>query len=261
VELLPLPYAEAPATTARPRLADRRAVGFPRPARIDRPPYGLVMFGHIGSNRGLEHLIEALGQFPARDRFHLDVYGTVVERAKINGLIDAARLGGTVHLHGHVAEPVLESALASADLAVNLRFPSVGEASHSQLRIWSHSLPSIVTRTGWYAGLPDDTVLKIRPGHEVAEVLAHLRGFLRDPAPVRRMGEVGRRRLLERHDPRAYVAEVVRFAGEMAARRGPVAGAALAGRVRDTLKAWADDDTLTEHTLGVVDRTIQRLVA
>ena len=50
-----------------------------------------------------------------------------------------------VTFHGYVSEAELEAALDDADLAVNLRYPTMGEASGSQLRIWDHALPSLVT--------------------------------------------------------------------------------------------------------------------
>jgi glycosyltransferase involved in cell wall biosynthesis len=250
---LPLPYAQ--------RSPAGRSPGPPRPDRIDQAPYALVMFGHIYNNRGLEELFQVMGQVPVRDRFHLDVYGTVVERDRMAALIEQARLGGGVRLHGHVPERVLEAALAAADLAVNLRFPSMGEASHSQLRIWSHGLPSIVTRTGWYAGLPDEAVLKVRPGQEVAEVHAHLRAFLRDPAPIRRMGERGRQLLLARHDPRSYVAALVEYAGRLCGRRATWAGQGLTLRAGETLKLWVADPTAAGEKLAVITETVTRMVA
>lgn len=54
--------------------------------------------------------------------------------------------------------------LAHSDMALNIRYPSMEEASFSQLRIWEHALPAIVTRVGWYATLPEDVVFFVRPG-------------------------------------------------------------------------------------------------
>ena len=36
------------------------------------------------------------------------------------------------------------------ELLINLRYPTMGEASLSQLRIWRHALPSMVTQVGWH---------------------------------------------------------------------------------------------------------------
>jgi hypothetical protein len=94
----------------------------------------------------------------------------------------------------------------------------VGEASHSQLRVWEHSLPSIVTRVGWYAGLPEDAVAWVRPGHEVHDLQEHWVAFLRDSGSFRRKGEFGRRYLEHHHRPQSYAHNLLQFAA--AARDG-----------------------------------------
>ncbi len=77
-----------------------------------------------------------------------------------------------VHLHGFVSEPVLDDALRQAHLVLNLRHPSMGEASGSQLRIWNAGAPSVVTREGWYAGLPEDVVYSVDTDNEIAQLQA-----------------------------------------------------------------------------------------
>src|SRR5262245_1779980 len=119
---LPLPY---PATTPAPR---------PQPESARGGPFQLVIFGHLGSNRGLPHVLDALAAFPWRDRFTLNVYGNIALRAEADEQIRRLNLGGLVRIHGSVSDTVLDAALDWADLAINLRYPSMGEASHSQLR-------------------------------------------------------------------------------------------------------------------------------
>jgi hypothetical protein len=71
----------------------------------------------------------------------------------------------------------------------------MGESSISQLQIWEHGLPSLVTAVGYYATLPEETVAFVRPSHELEDIQAHLRRFLADPAAFSRMGLAGRRYL------------------------------------------------------------------
>ena len=104
---------------------------------------------------------------------------------------------------------ILEAALASAHLAINLRFPTMGEASVSQLQIWAHALPSLVTRVGWYATLPQETVAFVRPEHEIIDIQAHLRAFVDDPRRYVQMGEDGHRFLQAYHTPGAYVQAII----------------------------------------------------
>ena len=66
----------------------------------------------------------------------------------------------------------------------------MGEASVSQLQIWDHALPSLVTKVGWYACLPAETVAFVRPDHEIIDIHAHLRAFLSEPWRYAQMGEL-----------------------------------------------------------------------
>jgi hypothetical protein len=56
----------------------------------------------------------------------------------------------------------------------------MGEASGSQLRIWDHALPSIVSKNDWYATLPSETVAFVSPDHEIEGVKYHLKYFLKN---------------------------------------------------------------------------------
>ncbi|MGI8997222.1 MAG: hypothetical protein ACR2GW_11205, partial [Pyrinomonadaceae bacterium] len=104
--------------------------------------------------------------------------------------------------------------------AINLRYPTMGEASGSQLRIWSHALPSLVSETGWLATLPAAAVAFVRPSNEVADLQAHFRDFLSDPQRFQQMGEQGRRVLLEQHAPDVYARALIECA-QMAERFRP----------------------------------------
>jgi glycosyltransferase involved in cell wall biosynthesis len=210
------------------------------PAGAVRPvapgPFRLVVFGHIGDNRCLPDLLRALAGLAERDRFVLDVYGQVAQPAPVHELIAQYALAGTVTLHNHVSDAVLDTALAAADLAVNLRYPTMGEASHSQLRIWDHALPSLVTRTGWYASLPDDAVVKVRPGSLLAEDLHQaLAAFARAPERFRLMGLRGQAWLRARHDPGRYVDELLAFARRLG---------------QDAQATWGDVVDRAEHLVA-----------
>jgi glycosyltransferase involved in cell wall biosynthesis len=192
VAYAPLPYP----ATARPLSAQRALV---------RPPYRLIVFGYLGLNRRLEAVLQALADLPCRDQFHLDIFGSLPNRDWLWGLIRALGLKNHVSLHGFVEEARLKAALETAHLAINLRFPTMGEASASQLRIWDHALPSLVSRVGWYATLPADTVAFVDPQREVRDLQQHLLAFAAHPARYAQLGENGRRLLEEQHTPKGYV--------------------------------------------------------
>ncbi len=203
------------------------------------PPYRLVVFGYLGRNRRLEALLEAWAGLAERDRFRLDICGHLWDETYVRGQIERLGLGSWVAQHGFLSDAEVEQRLSAAHLAVNLRNPSMGEASGTQLQFWDYGLPSLVTRTGWYATLPEGTVAFVDPDNEVLDIQAHLRAFLADPAAFRAMGERGRRRL-SHHDPEKYCDALVRLAGEVS-REGPrVAGLTLARRVGADCSAWLD---------------------
>jgi glycosyltransferase involved in cell wall biosynthesis len=180
----------------------------------DAPPYKLILFGYIGRNRRLDALLEALAGLPERDRFHLDIYGKILDEEKrIRSQIRRLDLKGRVTLHGFTPEAKLDAALSAARLAINLRFPTVGEASGSQLRIWAHALPSLVSQVDWYGSLPSDTVAFVRPDqNEVSDIQKHLKAFLAAPDAFKAMGQRGLKYLQERHSPDQYAQAIMEMA-------------------------------------------------
>lgn len=184
-------------------------------SRISETIHRLIVFGYLGTNRRLEVILEALASFPRRSEFCLDIYGQVWDADYIQQRIQDLELTELVQIRGFVPEEELEQALDQADLAFNLRYPTMGEASASQLRIWSHSLPSFVTPVGWYEGLSPDTVIPIRLDHELEDIHYHLQGYLDNPDPYKSIGIAGRNRLAEHHSPETCAEQLVEFAQEV----------------------------------------------
>jgi glycosyltransferase involved in cell wall biosynthesis len=211
---------------------------------LDGPPYRLIVFGYIGRNRRLEAVLNALAELPEKDRLHLDVYGNILDEEKqLRALIRSLDLKQHVTLHGFAPEAKLDEALASAHLAINLRYPTMGEASGSQLRIWAHGLPSLVSQVGWYGSLPPDAVVFVRTDdNEVADVKAHLRAFVANPAAFAKMGERGRKELEEQHTPELYAKTIIEMAREARNFRSRAASFKLAQRAGVLLSEWLGPD-------------------
>lgn len=84
---------------------------------------------------------------------------------------------------GHVPDDQLPDLFAAADVCINLRYPTAGETSAAVLRLMSAGLPTIVTDTGAFADLPDDSVLKVSPdAFEGETLIAFLRALATDQA-------------------------------------------------------------------------------
>lgn len=226
---LDFPYVPAPQARYSERTAIRSASA--------RPPYRVVVFGYLNRNRRLGPMLEALAGLSEREQFRLEICGQLWDEGHIRAEIERLGLLPLVKLLGFLPDGLVEQKLSTADLAINLRYPSMGEASLSQLQFWDYGLPTLVTSTGWYASLPDDTTAFVRPDHEVEDIQTHLRAFLADPGAFRAMGERGRKRLAK-HDPERYVDAMIQFATDCLRQSPRAAALSLAGRVGNDLSGW-----------------------
>jgi SAM-dependent methyltransferase/glycosyltransferase involved in cell wall biosynthesis len=227
---VPLPYPASPHTYQEHGSdTDRKPGG---------PPYRLIVFGHIGENRRLSSLLQALAAFPERQLLRLDIYGDLWDSDRVHLQIASLGLQQLVTLHDLVPAEELEAALSTAHLAINLRFPTMGEASVSQLQIWDHALPSLVTKVGWYANLPEEAVAHVRPDHEIADIQTHLRAFLDDPGRFAKMGERSRRILESDHSPAAYAQAIIALVEDAQAFRPCAVAYNMARRVGEEMRQW-----------------------
>lgn len=195
----PLPYPAAPAMTRPPR----------------HGPLRLLQFGYLGPHRKLDAILAALAALPDGPPVRLDVHGTLWDEAWVRGQVAALGLEARVHLGGFLPDAALDAAIRDADLVLNMRWPMVGEASGTQLRVWSNAAPAMVTDHGWFAGLPDDAVLKAPPGEEAARVGAAVAALRRDRRCFDAVGANGRRWLAAHHAPEDYVEAVLEFVRRM----------------------------------------------
>ncbi|MGF1552550.1 MAG: glycosyltransferase family 1 protein [Paracoccaceae bacterium] len=193
----------------------------PRPsaARAMDGPLRLAQFGHIGPNRRLEPILEALARVApergGRVDFVFEVFGRLWDPDRIRGAAKALGIAHRVRFRGFAPEPELDAAIGQAHLVFNLRDPTMGEASGSQLRIWNASAMSAVTDLGWYAGLPDDTVAKIPRGDEIGALVRLVERLDADRSLSARVGAAGRERLEARHATADYAEGIVRIARAM----------------------------------------------
>jgi glycosyltransferase involved in cell wall biosynthesis len=205
------------------------------------PPYRLILFGYLGRNRRLSSVFKALAGMPERDQFHLDIFGNILDDEKeVRAELSRLRLKNHVTLHGFSSETELDRYLSQSDLAINLRFPTVGEASGSQLRIWAHALPSLVSQVGWYGTLSPDTVVFVRPdGNEIEDIQRHLKAFLENPARFETIGQQGRKELEQNHSPEKYAGAVIEMAKMAMTARSNAAFLELAERAAYNTGNWA----------------------
>ena len=210
-------------------------VEVPERTRVADGQLRLVMPGLIPPNRRIESVLRAMATFSERERLRLDLYGELWDRGFVERLIEKHKLGGQVTFHGYVGESELNQALVNADLAVNVRYPTMGEASGTQLRLWQLGVPTLGTREGWYAEQPEQSMLWVRPSREQADLHGYFRAALAGDPAFRIAAETGRALFHAKHRVAEYARELVEFAVQVRGR-GPHA---MATRIlQEILPAW-----------------------
>lgn len=163
----------------------------------------LLIFGHLGVNRRLNSVIQAISSLPERDQLRLDIYGRGVD-STTRALVRACRLGSIIRFHGPVSDAVLNAALRRADLGLNLRFPTMGESSLSQLRFWAYRVPTVCTATPNAAHDDHEFVRYVRHDHEVDDLHQVLRDLLAEPRRFAQLGAAAKAHVSSAHSPRSY---------------------------------------------------------
>lgn len=188
-------------------------------------PLRLLQFGYIGPNRRLLEIIRALGPLKSEVAFHFDVMGKIWDTGRIKREVEALGLQRHVRLHGFVSEAQLDASLRQAHLVFNLRYPTLGEASGSQLRIWNAGAAAVVRKSGWYATLPSDTVFHISDNNETeaTELQTLIRCIASDRTSTDQVRDTGYRMLLSHHHPEDYARKIA----EIAKTIGPAASCHL----------------------------------
>jgi glycosyltransferase involved in cell wall biosynthesis len=225
--------------------------------RPPTPPYRLLIFGHLGTNRRVESLLQAWGELPERDQFRLDIAGEPWNRSELMTLIRKHNLYRHVFVHGFVSDAKLDTLLDRADLGINLRFPTMGEASASLLRMWAHALPAMVTRVGWYAALPQGSVVSVRQDHEIADIQLHLRRFAKNPQEFLSIGFLGHQHVIKRHTPDKFAAALHQLTTELNHQQLARSIHRLAGTVAGEIAGWELPQNCGGFTARVADHLQQ----
>ncbi len=203
---MPLLYAPLPYRTVGTL---SRPAGFHNPLQI-------IVFGHLSANRRLHSILTAISESPYRNRLHLTVAGEITGRSEIEARIERLQLGGHVTIVGFVAEQRLARLLAESDVAINLRFPTMGEASHSQLHLWAAGLPTLATNIGWYAEQPETTLIRIEPSREIEGIKEFIAVAFERPQVLLDVACKGHEWVARVHSPTLYAKNLVEFLGSIA---------------------------------------------
>ncbi len=195
-DVVEFPHHVVPAPRT-PRDEARRALGLP----LDRPV--AVALGILTPAKRVLKVLTALASLPPASRPFLFVGGAGGDDDPHRIAARELGLQNDVGFAGYLPEADFWRAASAADLAVNLRHPTVGEASGAVCRLAGFGLPFIVSDAGWFRELPDSFAVKIPVGAgEVEAVAAELSRLAFDPSAARTRGEAaaewGKRRRPDR---------------------------------------------------------------
>ena len=100
--------------------------------------------------------------------------------------------------------------IATADVVLNLRYPTVGETSATALRALAGGRPLIVCDVGGYSELPDEVCLKVPPQEESA-LLAAMRRLAGDGDLRQKMGQAAAAYARRVHHPARAAEQYMTF--------------------------------------------------
>ncbi|MEP6535448.1 MAG: glycosyltransferase family 4 protein [Bryobacteraceae bacterium] len=208
VTRLPLPYdiPQTPVTLTRADLS------------VPEGSILLVTIGHLNPNKLVHQIIEVLGR--NRDRLKEIFYVAVgpcdpAYQERLQALVTQFDLRAKVRLTGYATDELLTAYVSHADVCINLRHPSFEGASASVIEEMLHGKPVIVTNGAFCSELPDDCVLKIRPGQEAEELPNALHRLIGDGAARSRLGANARNYAREQFHAERYVRELLPFIREV----------------------------------------------
>jgi glycosyltransferase involved in cell wall biosynthesis len=207
-------------------------------AQIDGDPV-IGSFGFVNANKRIPQLLEAFAALRARHaRARLVLVGPEAPGLELERRITSLGLDGAVERYGYVDEARFWSLLAACDVAVSLRWPTMGETSAGAIRVLSVAKPLIVSDVDAFRELPDDVVLKVAPDEREVETLTGaLLALAEDPERRESFSESARAYAAREHElghvADLYVAALEEAAGGPAVReallRGVAQGAADVG--------------------------------
>jgi glycosyltransferase involved in cell wall biosynthesis len=207
------------------------------PARIATGPV-IGCFGVVNASKRIPELLDAAAKVrEAHPDVTLLLVGPTSPGFDLERRLQRLGLGekGLVR-EGWTDEARLWELMAGADIAVNLRHPTMGETSGSVIRALSLGKPLVVSDVGWFSELPGEVALKIPTGNDEVAVLTAALELLVTRADVREAMGVAGVELARREHDLGRVAELYTSALEES-----VGGAAVADSVlREVSEAAAD---------------------
>jgi glycosyltransferase involved in cell wall biosynthesis len=177
----------------------------------------ITTIGHVNRNKRVDDVIDALASVEHRRPFLYVVLGSADERyrSELIAQVNRRGLNERIRLPGHLDDMTLHAYLFHSDLCINLRYPATEGASASAIEQMLHGKAVVVSDTGFYSELPDDCVVKVRPGEEQDRLTEVLRSLIDDEFKRRELGCRARTYALRTFTAAHYAEQFVAFACEV----------------------------------------------
>ena len=180
----------------------------------------IATFGLITPGKGIEQSLRALSALKQTHRFRYSLVGEANPYFDVREMVRRYRMEDCVEITGHVTLEEFKRRIDETDIALNIRERTVGETSASLCRLMAAGVCSVVAETGWYAELPNDSVVKIPlDSHADKLLLAYLERLIDDQSLRTRIGENARRYAIDQHSPEHRAADYLTFIREVIDRR------------------------------------------
>ena len=214
VPVFEVPHLVAPAPR-HSRKEARAALGLPADRTV------AATLGIVTPAKRVGKLLEGLSLLPAGARPLVVVGGSVGDDDPLLDLVRDRGLAGDVRFTGYLSDEDFWRLARAADVAVNLRFPTVGETSGAVCRLAGCGLPVVVSDVGWFRELPDAFASKIPIGEGEAEEIAAVLGQLSRDETTRAARAAAALRWAEERSPARIAASYARVIRAVLDGRSP----------------------------------------
>lgn len=168
-------------------------------------PADSLIFASVGAITDVKRLDLALQAFASLHQTLPNsrylIVGDLPTDSPLPTLIANLNLSSVVHLVGYA--PTLHDFIdwvATADVILNLRYPTLGETSAAALRALAAARPVIVFDVGWYSELPHRVALKV-PAMDEPALLTAMNQLAQNQFQRQAMGQAGLEYVKREHAP------------------------------------------------------------
>lgn len=174
-----------------------------------------VIFASLGFVNPTKQIELALRSFARLRRIEPNIFyiivGDVQGDLDISGVISELGLDEAVRCTGYVENlQAFVDWTSTADVVINLRYPTLGETSAAALRAMAAGKPLIVFDHGWYGELPDNVCKKVPPLDSDA-LFESMLELAREPESRTQLGKNALTRATNHHNPRKVAEEYTEF--------------------------------------------------